>query len=94
MRKEEPERARAGGLGGLSSHPQREQQKEVGGRGEWKKEPKQRMRPAQQNAFCGVLIKPGGPIVPFMVKHMFRAWLRFGNEISMVLGLWLVGEGG
>ena len=21
-----------------------------------------------------------------MVKHMFRAWLRFGDEISMVLG--------
>lgn len=51
-----------------------------------KRNQKQRKRPAQPSAFCGVLIKPGGPIVPFMVEHMFRAWLRFGNEISMVLG--------
>lgn len=94
MRKEEPEKARAGGLGGLSSHPQREQQKGVGGGVSGKRNQKQRMRPAQQNAFCGVLIKPGGPIVPFMVKHMFRAWLRFGNEISMALALWPAGEGG
>lgn len=40
LRKEEWERARAQGLGRLSSHPQRERQKEVGGRGEQKKEPK------------------------------------------------------
>jgi hypothetical protein len=44
------------------------------------------MRPAQSRAFCGVLIKPGGPIVPLRAKHMFRARLRFGTGISMVLG--------
>lgn len=53
------------------------------GWGEQKRNQKQRMRPAQPSAFCGVLIKP---IVPFRVEHMFRAWLRFGTEISMVLG--------
>lgn len=40
MRKEERERAGANGLGRFSSLPQREQQKEVWGRGERKKEPK------------------------------------------------------
>ena len=56
---------------------------EVRGWGEQKRNQKQRMRPAQPSAFCRVLIKP---IVPFRVEHMFRAWLRFGTEISMVLG--------
>lgn len=59
---------------------------EVWGWSEQKRSQKQRMRPAQPSAFCGVLIKPGGPIVPFRVEHMFRAWLRFGTEISMALG--------
>lgn len=44
------------------------------------------MRLAWPMAFCGVLIKLSSSIVPFRMKHMFRAWLRFGTGISMVLG--------
>lgn len=76
------------GPGRLSSLPQREGVLETGvwGWGERKRNQKQRMRAARPSAFCGVLIKPGVPIVPFRVEHMFRAWLRFGTEISLVLG--------